>query len=184
MSSIVRDSLFAPEARDGAEAARAVAAFGHLHIGPGRRRLGPRKAQQVDLGHGRPVTECDRYGVGEPGRRRRSRAWHSASSAPYRSARHPVTTKRAPSLRGAGHPEDRLDRLLPRLFDERAGVDHDEVGFIGRVGRHQAVRDERARELVGVDLVLGTAEGLDPEPARHRPTRVLVRYRPYRAQAW
>ena len=69
----------------------------------------------------------------------------------------------APPVEG----EDRVDRLLPGGLDEGARVDDDEVGRLGVVGRTHPVGDQRADELVGVDLVLGTAKRLDVEAPGH-----------------
>ena len=63
--------------------------------------------------------------------------------------------------------EDRVDRLATGLVDERAGVHHDEVGERGVVGRFHAVREQRADQLVGIDVVLRAAERLDVEPLGH-----------------
>ena len=63
--------------------------------------------------------------------------------------------------------EDRVDRLLARLLDERARVDDDEVGRRRVVGRRHPVGQQRADQLVAVDLVLGAAQGLDVEPLPH-----------------
>ena len=46
----------------------------------------------------------------------------------------PVTTRRAPGRFDVGQREDGVDRLLAGRLDERAGVDHDEVGVLGAVG--------------------------------------------------
>ena len=60
-----------------------------------------------------------------------------------------------------------VDRLLAGGLDERARVDDDEVGRLGVVGRAQPVGEQRADELVGVDLVLRAAKRLDVEAFRH-----------------
>ena len=59
--------------------------------------------------------------------------------------------------------EDRVDRLAPRVLDERAGVHHDEVGLVDRARGLQAVGDEGRDDLVGVDGVLRAAERLEVE---------------------
>ena len=91
----------------------------------------------------------------------------SASSLPYRSARQPVTTMRAPVFARGRQRQDRVDRLLASLLDERARVHHHEVGLVDGFRRLQAIREQRADELVGVDLVLRAAQGLDVEPLGH-----------------
>ena len=68
-----------------------------------------------------------------------------------------------------------MDRLFPGFLDERARVHHDEISFVSRLSRGHAVGDQRAFELVAIDLVLGTPEGLDEIRARYRDTGVPVR---------
>ena len=63
--------------------------------------------------------------------------------------------------------EDRVDALASRVVDERARVDDDQVGHARVVGRLHPVGEQRADQLVGIDLVLGTAERLDVEALRH-----------------
>ena len=70
--------------------------------------------------------------------------------------------------------EDRVDRLTAGVVDEGAGVDHDEVGERGVVGGLHAVREQRADQLVGVDVVLRAAERLDVEPLGHDDPRYLA----------
>ena len=60
-----------------------------------------------------------------------------------------------------------VDRLLPGGLDEGARVDDDEVGVIGLVDRLQSVGEQRADQLVRVDLVLRTAQRLDVEALGH-----------------
>ena len=62
--------------------------------------------------------------------------------------------------------EDRVDGLSASLLNEGAGVDDDEFGIGGVVDRGHPVREEGADELVGVDLVLRTAQCLDVEAPR------------------
>ena len=76
-------------------------------------------------------------------------------------------------LAAVGQRQDRVDRLLARRLDEGARVDDDDVG-IGRRG-HEPIGQERAGELVGIDLVLRAAQCLHPEAPCH-PDRVLVLY--------
>jgi hypothetical protein len=68
-------------------------------------------------------------------------------------------------LPGVGQREDGLDRLLPGGVDEGARVDDHEVGDSGVIGRHHALGEEGADDLLGVDLVLGAAERLEDEVA-------------------
>ena len=81
---------------------------------------------------------------------------------------HPVTTSSAPVARRSDRARIASTDSRPRVVDERTGVDDDEVGRLGRVGGNQPVSEHRARELVRVDLVLRTAQRLDPEGAGHR----------------
>ena len=64
--------------------------------------------------------------------------------------------------------QNRVDRLFPGFLDERARVHHDEISFVSRLSRGHAVGDQRAFELVAIDLVLRTSEGLDEIRARYR----------------
>ena len=83
------------------------------------------------------------------------------SSSRYRSARQPVTIRRLARavLLVLRHLEDRVDRLLLGGVDERAGVHDEHVGF-GRVARQLVARLLRqAEHHLGVDEVLGAAEG-------------------------
>ncbi|KAG1648272.1 hypothetical protein GQR58_029981 [Nymphon striatum] len=54
-----------------------------------------------------------------------------------------------------------MDRLFTCFFDEGAGVDDDQVRFVGRQCRAHAIGDQGALELVAIDLVLWTTQGLD-----------------------
>jgi hypothetical protein len=55
--------------------------------------------------------------------------------------------------------EDRVDRLLARPVDERAGIDHQTVRRLRRLHDPVAGLGQHAQHQLGVDLVLGTAEG-------------------------
>ena len=59
--------------------------------------------------------------------------------------------------------EDRVDRLPASVVDERAGVDHHQIGVARVRGRLHPVGEQRPDQLVGVDLVLRAAERLDVE---------------------
>ena len=58
--------------------------------------------------------------------------------------------------------EDHVDRLLTRRFDEGAGVHHHHVGGLRRVGLAVPRACQQGLDLVRVDLVLGAAEGGQP----------------------
>ena len=63
------------------------------------------------------------------------------------------------ALAGARHPEDRLDGLLSRLFDERARVHHDDVGAVGCIDQGIAGGLHLPEHQLGIDLVLRATEG-------------------------
>ena len=86
----------------------------------------------------------------------------------------PVTTRRLPVAAPLVEGEHGVDRLLAGRLDERARVDDDEVGRLGVVGRAQPVGEQRADQLVGVDLVLRATKRLDVEASRTRLTRLLT----------
>jgi hypothetical protein len=66
-----------------------------------------------------------------------------------------VTTRRAPSaLLVEG--QDRVDRLLAGLVDERARVDHDQVG--ARVGLHAASSVPVGVHAVGEEVPISLSE--------------------------
>src|SRR5580698_1590753 len=74
--------------------------------------------------------------------------------------------------------EDRLDRLLAGRLDEGTGVHDDELGLSGVRGTAVTLRIEVALELVGVHLVLGAPQGLQPVEAHvvaHTPHTRPVR---------
>ena len=142
----------------------AVAALGHLHVGPRGRGLGAGEVEQVQLG---PVPG------GSPLRRQRD---GNAEAGDGVSLRKGVSELLAVALghaagddeagarpAGVAQGQDGLDRLLSGGLDEGAGVDNHDVGLVGGCRRHQTVGDQRAHELVGIDLVLRAAERLDPK---------------------
>ncbi len=53
-----------------------------------------------------------------------------------------------------GHLEDRVDALLLRGVDERARVDHDDVGALGLLHERVTGRLDLAEHQLGVNLVL------------------------------
>ena len=66
---------------------------------------------------------------------------------------------RPPSLLQLRELEDGIDRFLARPVDEGAGVDDQALGALGLFGDLVAGAGEHAQHQLGVDLVLGTAEG-------------------------
>ena len=69
-----------------------------------------------------------------------------------------TTSLRLGRLLVLGHLEDRVDALLFGRVDERARVDHDDVGVIGRVDQRVAGRLDLAEHQLGVDLVFRTTK--------------------------
>ena len=57
-----------------------------------------------------------------------------------------------------GHLEDGVDRLLLRAFDERAGIDDDDVGVFGAAGEFGAGAGQQAHHDFAVDEVFGAAQ--------------------------
>ena len=66
---------------------------------------------------------------------------------------------RAPALLELRQLENRVDRFLARPVDEGAGVDDEALGGLGGRRRSRGRPGEHAQHQLGVDLVLGAAEG-------------------------
>ena len=82
----------------------------------------------------------------------------------------PLEPAQAPGLLELGDLEDRPDRLLARVFDEAARVDHDHVG-VGRVLDELEARTVQvAQHHLGIDEVLGTAQADETDALRGRGT--------------
>ena len=181
----VREPLLATERWDRAEGTGAVAALGDLHVGPGRGRPGPRQLEQVAHpdglapwraqpahrhGRNRPTSSRDRRPRQRSRRPRRPRAARPAAPAPDRSARQPVTTRRAPSRRTSASSR------IVSTDSRRAASTNAQVFTTTRSASPAPAAGSRpsassdADDLVGVDRVLRAAQGLDPE-ARDIPTR-------------
>ena len=146
-----------PERRDRAEAALAITALGDLHVGPWSAGPRSRQVEQVELRHPRVQRHRhpeagDRVGLGQRARKFLAVA---LGEAPGDDEPGSGTTR-------AGEREHGLDRLLTRCLDERARVDDHDVGVLGHRRGDETVGRQRARELVGVDLVLGAAKCLYP----------------------
>ena len=71
---------------------------------------------------------------------------------------------RAARLLVAGEVEDRVDRLLLRLVDKGAGVDHQHVGLGGIHHQSMPVAHEQALHHLAVDEVLRAAEREEVDP--------------------
>ena len=154
--------LRTPERGDGAESARPIAALGDLHVRPGGARARTGQVQQIERRErlGASGSEGDRHP--EPGDAidLGERLCVLIAIPLGHAAGHDETRPFGPP---GLEPEHRLDGLGACLFDERARVDDHDIGVLGSVGRHQTIGQHRADELVRIDLVLGAAEGLDPE---------------------
>jgi len=157
-------TLLASERRDGAEAAVAVAPLGHLHVRPRGSALRPRQVQQVERRDVSARPERDRHAETGDGVGLGQGLGQLGAVALGHAAGHHEAGVGPPGL---AQGQDRVDRLLAGGLDEGAGVDHDDVGLVGGVRRHEPVGQHRPRQLVGVDLVLRAAEGLHPKGVRH-----------------
>ena len=165
------------ERRDGAEAAAPVATFGHLDVRPRRARPRTGQVQEVegreglvgDALVGVGALESPTQGDGHTeahdqvdlGQRRAELVTVALRQASRHDQARPVVT-------GGGEVEDGVDRLLPGGLDEGAGVDDHEIGIVGRGGGLVAVAPQRPGQLVRVDLVLGTTQGLQPVTLGHQ----------------
>ena len=69
-----------------------------------------------------------------------------------------TTSLPCPAFLCSRHLEDRVDALLFGRVDERARVDDDDVGVLGRVDQRVAGGLDLAEHQLGVDLVLRTTE--------------------------
>src|SRR5207249_1983004 len=58
-----------------------------------------------------------------------------------------------------GELEDRVDRLLARAVDERAGVDDEALGVLGPLCQRESGFGQHAEHQLGIDLVLRAAQG-------------------------
>ena len=57
-----------------------------------------------------------------------------------------------------GHFQDRVDRFLLGAFDERAGIDDDDVGIFGARGQFGSGPRQQAHHDFAVHQVLGAAQ--------------------------
>ena len=72
-----------------------------------------------------------------------------------------------------GHLKDGVDRFLLGAFDERAGVDDDDVGVLGAAGEFGSGAREQAHHDFAVDEVLGAAETDEADLLRAIDLRVV-----------
>ena len=76
--------------------------------------------------------------------------------------RHASGDHEPPALAGLlvlRHLQDGVDRFLLGLVDERARVDDEHIGFVGVTGKLMSCLLSEAQHHLGVDEVLGAAEG-------------------------
>ena len=157
--------LLPSECRNGAKPTGSVAAFGNLHVGPRARRPWARQVEQIERTAPRAAAERDRH----------TEASHRYLW--YRSGELVTMTLGKTSghddlgALAAAFPEREhdIDRLLTGLFDEGTRIDDDEISRLGRGCGLHPVGQQRADELVRVDLVLGAAEGFYPKTLGHSP---------------
>ena len=160
------------ELRDGAEAARVVAALGDLDVdGVSRAGEHPRDLMVVQIGGrsargGPPVATLAPDGVRHPPEVVESEEgvhlWQLLPEL-LRVALHETTCHYKPptgsGLLEPGHLEDRVDRFFPGGLDESAGVDHEDLGGGGIRRDHHPVLSEGAHHDLGVHQVLGATQG-------------------------
>ena len=163
------------ERGDGAESAGAVASFGDLHIGPRAGGARPRQVEQVECRNGRCVHRNAAFARrGDPERDRHTEARHLvdlgqclgqfvAVALGHTTGHHQPRPVFALFVEG----EDGVDRFTPRFVDECARVHHHQIGERRIVGGGHAVGEQRADELVAIDLVLRAAQSFDVELLPH-----------------
>ncbi len=163
--------LGAAKRRNGAETTVAVAALGDLHVGPRRGGRRSRELEEVEAGNRRLGADGDRHPEPDHG----VDFWQSRGQLVAVALGHASRDDQLGAIAATlAEGENRVDRLLAGLVDERTGVDHHEIGG-GRIGRRpHAIGRQRADQLVAVDLVLRTPQRLDPVRSWH-PPRVSMR---------
>src|SRR6185312_3287140 len=155
---------------DDAEGAGAIAPLGDLHVGAVRRLRAAARGRVVVEIRRRVDDAQPRAGAGD----RLGDRPDLVGADEVVDLRHlvrqlfRVALGQAPGhhqpLAGAGllvarHLQDGVDRLLLRLADEAAGVDHDDLGRPGLGHQLVAGLGRVPEHDLGVDAVLGTAEG-------------------------
>ncbi len=182
----VAAALRPAERRDRAEPARSIAPLGDLHVCPRAGALRPGQVEQVE---GRDLRRAhrDRSRRATAGEAERDRHAESgdlihlgqrvgqllAVALGHATGDNQAGTALALIFEG----QDGVDRLLAGLVDERAGVDDHQVGLRRVVGGLHAIGQQRADQLVAVDLVLRAPQGLDVEALPHRCVRLPARHR-------
>jgi hypothetical protein len=128
--------------------------------------------EQVEGGRARLAPKADRHRTGEPGDGvDLGEGGGELGAGALREA--PGDDEASAVTAAVGEGQDRLHRLAARLLDEGTGVHDHEIGVGGVARRSEAVGEQGPGELVGVDLVLGAAQGLDPERAAHGDSRLV-----------
>ena len=153
----------AAQGRDDAEAAAVVAALGNLQVGVVRRRQAQAlRRQQVDIGivlaRGRRrqvlLYRGDDLGVG-------------MGSGHRQHARVAIQNLAGVGAQAAGDDDlavlgqrlaDGVERLLPGLVDEAAGVDHHQIRAGVAVGQRIAAAAQLGQDAFGIHQRLGTAK--------------------------
>src|SRR3989441_1983238 len=167
-----RSTLFPYTTLFRSEGAAHVAPLGDLHVGVRHlRREQARRRRVVEVARrrrGRPVVTGRRLAdeVHDPLESRgpedrvhlRHRSHDLAAVALSEAARDDERAA-APRLLEPRQLEDRVHRLLARTVDEGARVDDEALGLLGLGREGEAGLGEHAEHQLGVDLVLGAAEG-------------------------
>src|SRR5881628_883379 len=162
----------AAELRDRAEGAAHVAPLGDLHVGVrylrGEEARCRRVIEVARRRRGRPVVAVRRL-TDEVHDAREVRGAEDTvhfghlpkdlAAVALREAAGDDEASAAPPLLQSRQLQDRRDRLLPRAVDEGARVDDEALGVLGPVGEREPGLGEHAEHQLGVDLVLGAAEG-------------------------
>src|SRR2546425_82961 len=162
----------AAELRDRAEGAAHVAPLGDLHVGVrylrGEEARCRRVVEVARRRRGRPVVAVRRL-TDEVHDAREVRGAEDPvhfghlpkdlAAVALREAAGDDEASAAPPLLQSRQLQDRRDRLLAGAVDEGARVDDEALGILGPVGEREPGVVERAEHQLGVDLVLGTAEG-------------------------
>ena len=161
--------LLSPDEGDRTERARLVASLRHLHVGV--RGGGCGAGHLVEDVHHGTAPDLDRLPAGQAveGRHEVAVGAQAQDGVDLRECLldlhaetlgHTAEHDRARSrLGGVLGGEDRLHRLPTGIFDESAGVDHDHVRLVDGARSHVARLRQHRLQLLGVDLVLGAAQG-------------------------
>ena len=117
-----------------------------------------------------PLQPCGDVGVVVEAEHRvgLGQALREVGAVPLGQTAHRDDRLRAAGLLEVGGREQRVDGVLLGLLDEPAGV-HDDGVRVGRVcDEGEPARRQPARQLLGVDLVAGAAQGHERDGVGHR----------------